>query len=100
MRTRIAWRCATTVDAAHRQVSIICCWAGGAVCRSVELNDNQLSGPLPLFKSLFAQKLAAMGVSRNILTGNASLYVEVFGQQPFVENCFNPPVVPVSRQCV
>ncbi len=63
------------------------------------LKDNELSGPLPLLKSFASQKLASFDVSSNLLTGNATQYVEVFGEAHFIYNCFDPAVTPNNQGC-
>jgi hypothetical protein len=44
-------------------------------------------------------KTRDIDVSHNILTGNASLFVELFGNVPFRFNCFDPAVPPSSPSC-
>jgi hypothetical protein len=34
-----------------------------------------------------------------LFTGNATLFVDIFGILPFEYNCFDPAVPPVSQSC-
>jgi hypothetical protein len=52
-----------------------------------------LTGAIPDFS---ANKL---NVSHNLLTGNATLQVEVYGDEPFQYNCFDPAVPPSNPSC-
>jgi hypothetical protein len=63
--------------------------------REVQLGSNALSGTIP--KSFAALK--SLDVIRNVLTGNATAFVDVFGPQSLVYNCFDPAVPPSNPSC-
>jgi hypothetical protein len=66
-------------------------------CRTLGLHHNQLTGTIP--KSFLALKGAAVNISYNLLTGNATLLVDMFGDGPFLYNCFDPAVPPSNPSC-
>jgi hypothetical protein len=67
-------------------------------CRVLELGRNQLSGTIP--KSfLFLDQDLVIYLSPNLLTGDATLFVEKFGAGRFEYNCFNPAVPPSNPYC-
>jgi hypothetical protein len=62
------------------------------------LNSNNLTGTIP--KGFLAlTNIAVMNVSRNLLTGNATRFVDTFGWVPFQNNCFDPAVPPSNPSC-
>jgi hypothetical protein len=67
----------------------------------LDLSNNQLTGTIP--KSFLALKhLATTGLfamSYNLLTGNATLFVDTFRGRPFLYNCFDPSVPPSNPSC-
>ncbi len=74
----------------------LCCAAGDH--RQLFLNDNQLTGTIPqTFTAL--PKDVNMFVMSNLLTVNATLYVDRFGDQPFQYYCFDPAVPPSNPSC-
>jgi hypothetical protein len=59
---------------------------------------NRLSGTVP--KSFAPLKpVVSIDMSNNLLTGNATMFVEVFGSAFFAYNCFKPDVLPESPHC-
>jgi hypothetical protein len=67
-------------------------------CRILGLSVNQLTGTIP--KSLLAMKVVyGLDMSYNLLTGNATLFVDTFGDKSFQNNCFDPSVPPSNPSC-
>jgi hypothetical protein len=66
-------------------------------CRELDLSENYLAGTIP--KSFLTMKGAAVNMSHNLLTGNATLFVNTFGDGPFLYNCFDPAVPPSNPLC-
>jgi hypothetical protein len=66
-------------------------------CRTLALSVNLLTGTIP--KSFLALKGAGFDMSHNLLTGNATLFVNTFGDGPFLYNCFDPAVPPSNPLC-
>jgi hypothetical protein len=61
------------------------------------LADNRLNGTIPDFFTNWEYR--GVNVSRNLLTGNATRFVELFGVAPFQYNCFDPEVPPSNPSC-
>jgi hypothetical protein len=64
----------------------------------MSLDSNQLSGTIPAGFLAF-KYLYTFNVSDNVLSGNATEFVNSFGDQSFVYNCFDPVVPPASPRC-
>ncbi len=63
----------------------------------MSLSYNQLTGAIP--KGWLTLKEVAIDVSYNLLTGNATVFVDTFGEQYFQYNCFDPAVPPSNPSC-
>jgi hypothetical protein len=64
------------------------------------MSSNDLSGPVP--KSFALLKYLPRGdldVSHNVLTGDATPFVDKYGLAPFEYNCFDPAVPPANPLC-
>jgi hypothetical protein len=69
-------------------------------CRDLDLDSNQLTGTIP--KSFLALKYLesdGLHMSQNLLTGNATFFVDTFDQRLFWYNCFDPAVPPSNPSC-
>jgi hypothetical protein len=67
-------------------------------CRWFNVSHNQLRGTVPPSLATATQPVDT-DLSNNLLTGNATLFVEKFTAQPFQYNCFNPEVPPANPSC-
>jgi hypothetical protein len=48
---------------------------------------------------LFRKGFTRLDVSYNSLTGNATLFVDRFGAEGFLSDCFDPEVPPSAGSC-
>ncbi len=68
----------------------------------MDLSNNELTGTIPKSFLAFKYHLESGGfdMSHNLLTGNATLFVDHFGDlQSFEYNCFDPAVPPSNPSC-
>ncbi len=61
------------------------------------MDANQLSGTIP--DSIASLKSAYVNMTDNLLTGDATAFVDIFGDEPFLYNCFDPSVPPSNPSC-
>jgi hypothetical protein len=64
----------------------------------LDVRTNELTGTIP--KAFATLKSFGIAVYHNLLTGNATLFVDRFGGEPFQYNCFDPAVPPSNPPSV
>ncbi len=66
----------------------------------LDVNTNELTGTIPRAFATTALISFRIAVHHNLYTGNATLFVDRFGVEPFEYNCFDPAVPPSNPPSV